>query len=119
MWDDPLPLAAAPRKVTLVIGEAAMARIRAHAFVSGRVQGVWFRESTRRRAAELGVAGFVRNLPDGRVEAVFEGEEAAVEQAVEFVRHGPPHASVTEVELSTEQIPSIGASLGDGDFSIQ
>ena len=67
--------------------------------VSGRVQGVWFRESTRRRAEELGVYGYVRNLPDGRVEAVFAGEEAAVSAAVDFLRKGPPMARVDHVEI--------------------
>ena len=79
-----------------------MSRVRAHAWVSGRVQGVWYRESTRRRATELGVAGWVRNLPDGRVEAVFEGEETAVEVAVEFLWTGPPHAHVLDVQVKRE-----------------
>jgi acylphosphatase len=67
--------------------------------VSGEVQGVWFRESTRRRAASLGVTGYVRNRPDGAVEAVFEGERAAVGAAVEFVRVGPPAARVRDVQV--------------------
>jgi acylphosphatase len=65
--------------------------------VSGRVQGVWFRESTRREASALGLSGWVRNLPDGRVEAYFEGDEAAVEAAIAFVRRGPEHARVSDV----------------------
>jgi acylphosphatase len=65
--------------------------------VSGRVQGVWFRESTRREASALGLSGWVRNLPDGRVEAHFEGDEAAVEAAIAFVRCGPEHARVSDV----------------------
>jgi len=72
---------------------------RAHVFVTGRVQGVWFRESTRRRAEELGLGGWVRNLPDGRVEAHFEGDEAAVEAAIAFVRRGPEHARVSDVAV--------------------
>ena len=79
-----------------------MTAARAHVFVSGRVQGVWFRESTRERAEELGVGGWVRNLPDGRVEALFEGDEAAVRRAVDFVREGPRHARVERVELAEE-----------------
>jgi acylphosphatase len=79
-------------------------RLRAHVFVTGRVQGVWFRESTRLRADELGVEGFVRNLSDGRVEAVFEGDAEAVRSALEYVRHGPPLAEVTHVEI--DQTPS-------------
>jgi acylphosphatase len=75
-----------------------VSRSRAHVFVSGRVQGVWFRESTRRRADELGLEGWVRNLPDGRVEALFEGDPSAVRLAVEYVREGPAHARVDHVE---------------------
>ena len=76
-----------------------MKRVRAHVVVEGFVQGVFFRDSTRRRARELGLTGWVRNLPDGRVEAVFEGEESAVEAAVAFVREGPPHAQVLHVDV--------------------
>ena len=57
--------------------------------VTGRVQGVWFRETCRERAVTAGLGGWVRNLHDGRVEAVFEGPEAAVEQLVEWCHHGP------------------------------
>ena len=67
--------------------------------VEGRVQGVWFRESTRQCAEELGVRGYVRNLPDGRVEAVFAGEGAAVAAALDFLGEGPPLARVDRVEL--------------------
>jgi acylphosphatase len=63
---------------------------------------VWFRESTRRRAQELEVRGWVRNLPDGRVEALFEGDPDAVEAALSFVREGPPHARVDAVQVSPE-----------------
>ena len=76
-----------------------MAKIRAHVFVEGRVQGVFFRDTTRARARRLGVTGWVRNLPDGRVEAVFEGEEDAVRQMVDFVHRGPPEAIVTHVDV--------------------
>jgi acylphosphatase len=72
-------------------------RVRAHVIVTGRVQGVWFRESTRRRANELGLSGWVRNLPDGRVEAEFEGPELAVRAALRFVEVGPEHARVDAV----------------------
>jgi acylphosphatase len=67
--------------------------------VSGRVQGVWFRESTRREASALGLSGWVQNLPDGRVEAHFEGDEAAVEAAIAFIRRGPEHARVSDVTV--------------------
>lgn len=77
--------------------------VRAHVFVSGRVQGVWFRQSTAARAAEIGVAGWVRNLEDGRVEAVFEGTPVAVNEAVAYARSGPEHARVDDVELTYEQ----------------
>jgi len=76
-----------------------MAKIRAHVFVEGHVQGVFFRDTTRARARRLGVTGWVRNLPDGRVEAVFEGEEDAVRQMVDFVHRGPPEAIVTHVDV--------------------
>lgn len=68
----------------------------AHVVVSGLVQGVFFRASTREAAARHGVRGYVRNLPDGRVEAVIQGEEGAVRRVVEFMREGPPGARVTE-----------------------
>ncbi|MCZ6823064.1 MAG: acylphosphatase [Deltaproteobacteria bacterium] len=76
-----------------------MKRVRAHVQVEGLVQGVFFRDSTRRRACELGLTGWVRNLPDGRGEALFAGEEPAVEVAVAFVREGPPHSQVRHVEV--------------------
>lgn len=75
---------------------------RMHVFVSGKVQGVWFRESTRKEAERLGIGGWVRNLPDGRVEAVFEGHGAAMAAMVEWCRHGPPAARVEHVEARTE-----------------
>jgi acylphosphatase len=77
-----------------------MARLRV--WVRGRVQGVFFRDSTRQEAASLGLRGWVRNLPDGRVEAVFQGGEAACGKALEFVRRGPPSARVDEVETRWE-----------------
>lgn len=70
--------------------------------VSGRVQGVFFRQSTKREADSLGVKGWVRNLPDGRVEAVFEGEEDVVNMLVDFVTQGPPRAKVSHVDLAWE-----------------
>jgi acylphosphatase len=74
-------------------------RVRARVVVRGRVQGVWFRESTRRKALELGVGGWVRNCDDGSVEAVFEGDESGVRAAVEFMRKGPPAAQVDACEV--------------------
>lgn len=72
--------------------------IRVRARVSGRVQGVFFRAETRARAEELHVTGWVRNLPDGRVELVAEGEEQNVRALVDWCRTGPPHARVERVE---------------------
>jgi len=69
----------------------------------GRVQGVFFRDSARRRASELGVGGWVRNRADGSVEAVFESEPGRVEAMVEYCRRGPGSAEVTELEVSEEQ----------------
>ena len=66
------------------------------------VQGVFFRYETRERASSRGLAGWIRNLPDGRVEAVFEGPEEGVEAMVEWCRRGPRGAEVTDVESITE-----------------
>lgn len=72
----------------------------AHVIVSGRVQGVWFRGNTERAAAAADVRGWVRNLPDRRVEAVLQGERAAVESVIDFMRTGPPGAAVTGCVVS-------------------
>lgn len=85
--------------------------------VSGRVQGVFFRASTRQRAIELGVAGHARNLPDGRVEVLAVGAPAAVAALCEWLWIGPPSAHVTgvdsvEVPLDTLQPPPAGFSKG-------
>ena len=74
----------------------------------GRVQGVFFRDTTRRRADSLGVSGWVRNRDDGAVEAAFEGEEDAVEAMVEFCRSGPGRAEVSDLEVTAE--PAEGLS---------
>jgi acylphosphatase len=71
--------------------------------VSGRVQGVWFRESCRREAESRDVAGWVANRGDDTVEAVFEGRESAVAEVVAWCRTGPPRAVVTGVDVSQEQ----------------
>jgi len=71
----------------------------ARVVVSGRVQGVFFRASTRDVAVRYGVRGFVRNLPDGRVEAVLQGDRGAVEKVVAFMREGPPGAYVEEAAV--------------------
>jgi acylphosphatase len=76
--------------------------LRYRLLISGRVQGVFFRDTCRRVAEEHGVAGWVRNLPDGRVEAVFEGMEEDVGFLVEWARHGPRHALVQQVAVQAE-----------------
>jgi acylphosphatase len=77
-------------------------RARVRVLVSGDVQGVGFRWYTREQAAAAGVVGSVRNLPDGRVEAVFEGEREAVDRMVAWCRRGPRSARVRSVEVSDE-----------------
>jgi len=76
--------------------------MRVHALIRGRVQGVFFRDSTRRAAQGLGVTGWVRNLADGSVEAVFEGAKTDVEAVLAWCRQGPPHARVDSVETENE-----------------
>ena len=71
---------------------------RAHVFVTGRVQGVSYRANTRDTAREVGIDGWVKNLDDGRVEAVFEGEEESVERLVEWCHSGSPAAEVESVD---------------------
>ena len=86
---------------------------RAHVFVSGRVQAVFFRQMTARTARGEGVGGWVRNLPDGRVEAVFEGPAEAVERCLAWCRRGPELAEVDEVEIGEEH------PEGDTSFRIR
>ncbi|MGZ4104940.1 MAG: acylphosphatase [Actinomycetota bacterium] len=76
---------------------------RARALVSGLVQGVFFRQTCARLAASAGLVGWVRNLPDGRVEAVFQGPRGAVEKLLAWCRTGPPGARVEDVSVSWEQ----------------
>lgn len=77
--------------------------VRAHVHVTGRVQGVYYRASTRDAARERGVDGWVRNLDDGRVEAVFEGPRGAVEAMVEWCETGSPSADVDAVDVTYEE----------------
>jgi len=79
-------------------------RVRAHVWITGRVQGVAFRAYTVDEAAVRGVAGWVRNTLDGRVEAVFEGEKAVVETMIAWCRKGPPAARVSSVEVIWEKL---------------
>lgn len=76
--------------------------IRTHVLIEGRVQGVFFRAETRGIARQHNLTGWVKNLPDCRVEAVFEGEEDAVEKAVQWCHQGPPHAMVRTVSVNRE-----------------
>ena len=77
-------------------------RVRAHVFVSGTVQGVYYRANTRDTARERGVDGWVRNLEDGRVEAVFEGDDPDVEAMIEWCHTGSPQAVVDDVDVEYE-----------------
>jgi acylphosphatase len=89
-------------------------RQRLHLLVSGRVQGVFYRQSTVDVAAALGLRGFARNLPDGRVEVVAEGERAALEALLDACRRGPPAARVEGVEVAW------GEAAGDlGPFAVR
>ncbi len=77
--------------------------IRKHCFFSGKVQGVFFRANTRDKAQEKGVKGWVKNLRDGRVEAVFEGPEDKVDEVIRWCEQNQPHARVDEVEIKKEK----------------
>lgn len=77
-------------------------KTRAHIFVRGDVQGVFFRQETKHRAGNLNVKGWVRNLFPSGLEAVFEGEEKDVQTLISFCKRGPPGANVTDVEVGQE-----------------
>ena len=76
---------------------------RVHVIIYGRVQGVWFRAHTKKIADKLGIKGWVRNLPDGSVEAVFEGNEESIEEMIKWCHQGPPLARVDRVEINYEE----------------
>ena len=80
---------------------------RVHVYISGFVQGVFFRGRTQEKAASLGLCGWVRNLPDGRVEAVFEGPEGRIDEMLAWCRRGPEGARVGALEIIEE--PSAGS----------
>jgi acylphosphatase len=88
-------------------------KIRKRVLIAGRVQGVWFRESCREQAVALGVTGWVRNLSDGRVEAVLEGREAAVDRVVQWCHEGPRSARVDRVDVETEE------PIGESGFHVR
>lgn len=75
---------------------------RAHVYIEGRVQGVGFRHYTKTNARRNGAKGWVKNLPDGRVEAVFEGDEETLDRMIELVKEGPASSRVVDVEISWE-----------------
>jgi len=87
--------------------------IRRHVIVTGRVQDVWYRQSCQREATAAGVNGWVRNNDDGTVEAVLEGDAAAVERMLAWMRVGPSRAVVTGVSVA-EELPR-----GEQDFSVR
>ena len=80
-----------------------MAKLRIHVFISGRVQGVFFRQALKAKAKQTNVTGWVRNLKDGRVEAVFEGDDDNVSTLVEWSHAGPANAIVEDVEIRNEK----------------
>ena len=78
-------------------------KIRVHVIVSGRVQGVFFRQHTFKKAKELGIFGWVKNLEDGKVEAIFEGEKEKVEKMISWSKQGPASASVDDFEIEWQE----------------
>lgn len=89
----------------------ALAQIRVHVSVSGRVQGVWFRRSTQEEAERLGLRGWVRNRRDGTVEWVAEGSAASVRALVAWSRRGPPLAQVSSVEITEDDVVGLPAGF--------
>ncbi len=87
--------------------------VRYRVVVSGRVQGVWYRETCKSQAAAAGVAGWVRNNDDGTVEAVLEGEEESVQRVLAWMRQGPPGAVVGNVDARAEE------PVGESSFAVR
>ncbi len=79
-----------------------MKKVRARVIIQGRVQGVFFRHHTQETAFKLGIKGWVKNRRDGRVEAVFEGDQEQVDQITQWCHRGPSEASVTKVDVAWE-----------------
>ena len=75
-----------------------------HLIVSGKVQGVFFRDSTRRKANELGLVGYVRNLPDGNVEVVAQGNEDKIKELISFIKNNPGHSKVKEIKINYKEL---------------
>lgn len=76
---------------------------RIHVWISGRVQGIFFRANTRRKAMDLNLKGWIKNLEDGRVEAVIEGKDSDVKKMLEFLQKGPLGARVTKFDVKEEK----------------
>ena len=77
-------------------------KIRAHIFASGKVQGVWYRESARKKTEKMSITGWIKNLSDGRVEAIFEGSKGNVEKMVNWARKGPIWAKIEALDVVWE-----------------
>ena len=88
-----------------------MKTTQAHLFIEGRVQGVFYRAFTRDVATRLGLKGWVRNLYDGRVEALFRGSRDVIDQAIEELRKGPRGSSVTGIEVEWEEATETGTGF--------
>ena len=78
-------------------------KVMVHIFISGRAQGVFFRDGMRKQAQKLGIFGWVRNLEDGRVEAVLEGEKEKVEKILEWAKKGPMFARVDNIDIQWQE----------------
>jgi len=89
-------------------------KINVHVIISGKVQGVWFRSSTKQKAEQLSITGWVKNAHDGCVEAIFEGEENKVNELIQWCHHGPPLSKVDKVEIKNQN-----PTNGFDDFSIK
>ena len=88
-----------------------MARICKHGYLGGRVQGVGFRQATKQQAERLDLDGWVRNLADGRLELLFEGDEVAVTELASWLEHGPPAAEVTALELQDQALQGVAGFI--------
>jgi len=78
-------------------------KARAHIWISGQVQGVFFRDATQRKAEDLHITGWVRNLPDSRVEAIFEGDKEVVSKIIDWTKEGPDTARIEEFKVKWEK----------------
>ena len=81
-------------------------KLQVQVVISGRVQGVWFRANTKQRAEQLGINGWVKNTADGKVVALFEGDEKHIQEMIEWCHYGPPLAKVENVEVKKQPASS-------------